>query len=284
MSQTIGRTWRQLRDRLADAGIATPALDARLLVRHGLDFDETGLIAAEPQIFPEEKRDALEATVSRRLSGEPVARILGEQEFFGLAFGLSAATLVPRPETEMLVDFGLVQLGGKPEARLLDLGTGTGCIAIALLVNLPGATAVAVDISAPALDKARANGERNGVSGRLATHHGSWFEPVAGETFDLIVSNPPYIASAVIETLDPGVRDHDPMAALDGGNDGLDPYRIIVRSARNHLKPDGALALEIGFDQGHMVCALLKEAGFSDIGVAKDLAGHDRMVTAKARK
>lgn len=284
MSLGIGRTWRELRDRLATAEIPTAALDAQLLVRHVLDLDATGLIASETDPFPGGKSEDLEALVSRRVAGEPIARIVGVQEFYGLDFGLNAATLIPRPETEMLVDFGIERLKAHPSPVILDLGTGTGCIVLSLLANLPGARGWGVDISADALEQARANAEALGLADRFAARHGSWFDPLGGEKFDLIVSNPPYIASATIETLDAGVKSFDPMAALDGGADGLGPYRIIAAKAREHLVAGGALALEIGFDQGHMVNELLSSAGFCEIAIAKDLAGHDRMVTARAPK
>lgn len=284
MPQTIGQTWRAIRDRLAEAGIPTAALDARLLVRHGLGLDDTGLIASETDAFPAASAPDLEAIVSRRLAGEPIARIRGVQEFYGLEFGLNAATLVPRPETEMLVDFGIGALGEHAAPAILDLGTGTGCIVLSLLANLPNAKGVGVDISAEALDQARANAVSLGLEKRFDGLEGDWFSPLGVEKFDLLVSNPPYIASATIETLETGVKAFDPMAALDGGADGLDPYRIIARNARAHLVAGGALALEIGFDQGHMVNELLSLEGFCDIAIAKDLAGHDRMVTARAPK
>ncbi|WMT89272.1 peptide chain release factor N(5)-glutamine methyltransferase [Pelagibacterium sp. H642] len=284
MSQTIGQTWRTLRDRLAAADLPTPALDARLLVRHVLGLDETGLIASETDPFPPDKADPLAALFARRLEGEPVARIRGVQEFYGLDFGLNAATLIPRPETEMLVDFGIDALKDRSNPRILDLGTGTGCIVLSLLANIPGATGVGVDISPEAIGQARANAQALDLGERFETREGSWFAPLGGESFDLIVSNPPYIESAVIETLEPGVRRFDPPAALDGGPDGLAPYRVIARSAGDYLRPGGALALEIGYDQGHMVKALLQQAGFSSPLVARDLAGHDRMVTARAQK
>lgn len=284
MTLTIGQSWRRLRDRLVSADVPTAALDARLLVRHVLGLDETGLIARETEAFSPEMLASLEDLTKRRLGGEPVARILGVQEFYGLPFALNAATLIPRPETEMLVDFGIEALAGAAHPRILDLGTGTGCIVLSLLANLPEAEGIGVDISGDALDQARANAQTLGVSDRFETRRGDWFAPVAGESFDLIVSNPPYIESAVIDTLEPGVRRFDPMAALDGGVDGLAPYRVIARSALAHLVQDGLLALEIGFAQGHMVEALLQEAGFSSISIARDLAGHDRMVTARAQK
>lgn len=169
----------------------------------------------------------------------------------------------------------------RPGWRLLDLGTGTGCIPIAILANAPGVSALAVDISGEALLAARDNAERNGVAGRLALVEGSWFEPLAaGEQFDLIISNPPYIESAVIETLAPEVRVHDPRLALDGGPDGLAPYRVIADAAQHWLKPGGQLMVEIGYDQGEAVSALFAAAGFGGIAVHRDLAGLDRVVCA----
>ena len=223
--------------------------------------------------------------LQRRMTGESVARIIGEREFYGLPFSLNAATLEPRPETELLVDLALGALpaGG----RLLDLGTGTGCIPIALLANQPDATAVAVDLSALALEAARANAERNGVADRIDFRHGSWFDPLVtaakgrGEaSFDLIVSNPPYITSAVVETLAPEVKDFDPRLALDGGPDGLAPYRIIARQAADWLTANGAVLVEIGHDQGAAVSALLLETGFAAVDVHQDLNGLDRVVCA----
>ncbi len=284
MSQTIGRAWRALRDRFAAAGIGTAALDARLLTRHVLGLDETALILAEAAPVPDEKSQALEALVSRRLSGEPIARILGQQEFYGFSFGLNAATLIPRPETEMLVDFGLEALSGKPAPAILDLGTGTGCIVLSLLATLPDAAGTGTDIAPDALDQAQRNAESLGVAGRFSAVHSDWFSALGEQRFDLIVSNPPYIARAVIQTLEPGVKSFDPMLALDGGADGLEPYRIIAAQGQEFLGSDGVLALEIGFDQGHIVKHLLKERGWRDVRVMQDLAGHDRMVTARAQK
>ena len=281
---SIGQTWRAIRDRLDTAGIPMAALDARLLVRHVLGLDATGLILSESDPVPGGKVSDLESLVARRLAGEPVARILSVQEFYGLDFRLNPATLIPRPETEMLVDFSIEHLKSHPAPSVADLGTGTGCILLAVLANLPKASGVSVDISADVLHQAQANAEALGLADRFGARHGSWFEPLGEEKFDLIVSNPPYIASATIETLEPGVKSFDPMAALDRGPDGLAPYRIISAQACAHLVRGGVLALEIGFDQGHMVNELLSSEGFCDIAIAKDLAGHDRMVTARVPK
>lgn len=214
-----------------------------------------------------------------RMTGRSVARILGHREFYGLTFALAPETLEPRPETELLVDLAIGAL--PPQGRMLDLGTGSGCIPIAVLANRPDTIAIATDISEAALQVARANARSNGVDERLRLRQGSWFSALpAGEKFDLIVSNPPYIASAVIPTLSPEVRDFDPVLALDGGADGLAPYRVITSQAWRWLKPGGTLLLEIGYDQGAAVTALLAAAGFNDIEIKKDLAGLERVVIA----
>lgn len=223
----------------------------------------------------------LERFAERRLAGEPVARLLGEKPFWGFPMTLNAATLVPRPETEMLVAQGLVLVHGKPAQRILDLGTGSGAIAIALLNELPQAAAMATDISQAALDMARENAKRNGVASRMTFRQGDWWEAVPEEeTFDLIVSNPPYIATAVIETLAPEVKTHDPVLALDGGMDGLEAYRKIAIQARRRLRPGGAIALEIGSTQGPLVTKMMSRAGFSKVELLQDLAGLDRVVAA----
>jgi release factor glutamine methyltransferase len=296
---------------LDQKGFATAALDAKLLTGHALGLAALDMATREHEAADTAAVERVALLLQRRLSGESVARIIGEREFYGLPFTLNAATLEPRPETEQLVDLAVAALpaGG----RLLDLGTGTGCIAIAMLANRPDATAVAVDLSAEALDAAQENAERHGVAGRLTLLQGSWFsaltpggphgEPVEprgraedGATtlsfdrlrirsderslFDLVISNPPYITSAVVETLAPEVRDFDPHLALDGGPDGLAPYRVIAGEAAQWLTPGGCVLVEIGHDQGEAVSALLVAAGFADVTVKRDLNGLDRVVCA----
>lgn len=279
MSLTRGQLWRSARDQLASVGIETAALDARVLLAHCLGLDRTQLIASEAAPVGDADIAAYEALVARRLAREPVARIVGRQEFYGLDFSLNEATLIPRPETEMLVDFGIARLKGRQGATILDLGTGTGCIVLSLLANLPDAKGVGVDLSARALVQARENAVVLGLDNRFAALEGSWFAPVEGR-FDLIVANPPYIASDTVKELAPEVALYDPGLALDGGQDGLEPYRAIAAGAADHLDPGGVLAVEIGFDQGARVLRLLEDAGLSGVGVEKDLAGHDRMVVA----
>lgn len=267
---------------LARLGFASAALDAKLLTGHGLGLDGLALALRENESVTPAGAERVAALLQRRLGGESVARIMGEREFFGLPFTLNTATLEPRPETELLVEMALAAL---PEGgRLLDLGTGTGCIPIAILANQPDASAVAVDLSAEALKAAEANAERHGVASRLELRQGSWFEPLkqkGEECFDLIVSNPPYIASAIVQTLEPEVREFDPVLALDGGPDGLAPYRIIAREAGDWLNPSGQVLVEIGYDQGAAVSALLLEAGYEDVSVHTDLNGLDRVVWAR---
>lgn len=245
-------------------------------------MDRLELVNREREVAHPAQLKVLEAFAERRLKGEPVERILGEKDFWSLSFKLNAATLVPRPETEMLVERGLEEIGGLNAPRILDLGTGTGCIPIALLSEFSDMSAVAVDLSAEALEMARFNAERHGVAKRFETRRGSWFDPLEpGERFDLITSNPPYIETGTIATLMREVKDHDPRLALDGGPDGLAAYREIAVEAPLFLKPEGVLLLEIGSGQAHSVHDILVGAGFFDITTERDLAGHDRMIVAR---
>jgi len=269
-----------VRDRFRQAGIDTPELDARLLAELAFGMGALELVNREREPADAEALMKLQDFAARRLHGEPVVRIIGEKEFWGLAFALDAATLVPRPETEMLVRRGLEVLHGRTHRQLLDLGTGTGCIPIAILSESPSTMAVAVDLNPAAVATARRNAERHGVGRRFDARVGSWFEPLrADERFDLITANPPYIEHAAIAALPPEVREHDPLLALDGGADGLDAYRAIVGGARRWLKPGGALVVEIGASQAAAVRALFVEAGLEEIALEKDLAGLDRVVS-----
>lgn len=281
---------------MSQRGFATATLDAKLLVGHALGFDVLQLATRESELVSTLLASSAADLMQRRLTGESVARIIGHKEFYGLEFALNEATLEPRPDTELLVDLALKAL--PEDGRFVDLGTGSGCIPISVLANRPDASGVASDINPRALEMARANAEHNGVSGRLELRQGDWFGALAplpippreGEgvassvgperRFDLILSNPPYISSEVVETLSPEVKDFDPRLALDGGPDGLGPYRIIAAEAGAWLKPGGQVLVEIGYDQGVAVSNLFAAAGFSRITVEKDLAGLDRVVSA----
>jgi len=270
---------------LSRLGFETAALDAKLLTGHGLGLDALALATRELEPVSVDGAASVAALVQRRMSGESVARIIGEKEFYGLAFRLNAATLEPRPDTELLVDLAIKALpqGG----RLLDLGTGTGCVPIAVLAHCPDASGLATDISSEALGMAETNARSNGVSERLALAQGDWFEALTAipstagdERFDVITSNPPYIASATIETLAAEVRHFDPRLALDGGPDGLAPYRVIAAAAAHFLRPVGQVLVEIGYDQGESVSALFSRHGFAEVTVHKDLNGLDRVISA----
>ena len=267
---------------LGRLGFETAALDAKLLTGHALGLDALALATREQDPVADADAERVAGLLQRRMSGESVARIIGERDFYGLAFALDAATLEPRPDTELLVELAI---SGLPQGgRLLDLGTGTGCIPISVLANRSDASALATDISTEALDVARRNAVRHGVLDRLVLAQGNWFEALSaqgreGEQFDLVTSNPPYIASAVVETLAPEVKDFDPRLALDGGPDGLDPYRAIAARAQAFLVPGGQVLVEIGYDQGQAVSALFGEHGFDDIVVHKDLNGLDRVIS-----
>lgn len=222
-------------------------------------------------------RDSLSRYAARRLAGEPVWRILGEREFWGLPFRLAAATLEPRPDTETLVEAAVATLKHRRQEPLaiLDLGTGTGCLLIALLSEFPRARGVGVDLSEEACATARGNAARNGVTERAVIRQGTWTQGLT-ERFDLVVSNPPYIATAEIATLSESVRDHDPHLALDGGADGLACYRELAALLPEALAPGGLAVLEVGAGQALDVVSIMTPAGLRHAGTRRDLGGHER--------
>jgi release factor glutamine methyltransferase len=281
---TVSTAQRALRDVFRAAGLETPELDASFIMRGLLDLDLTGLVRAAARPLLDGQAEALRAAAARRLAGEPVGRILGRQEFWGLTFDLGPDTLVPRPDTETVVEAALALLddGGTRDRALVlaDLGTGTGAILAALLHELSGAFGVGIDIAPGALRVAQANLVRLGLAGRSALVRGSYADALAPGRFDLVVSNPPYIESGAIAGLMTEVRTHDPALALDGGADGLAAYRALAAPAWTALRPGGALVLEIGHRQGASVAALLATLDFERIAVLPDLAGNDRVVRA----
>jgi release factor glutamine methyltransferase len=265
-------TWTK--EYLAAKGVENARLEAEWLLCEALALNRMGLYLNFDKPLQESELVALRSMVARRAKREPLQHILGSQEFMGLEFGTTAAALIPRHDTEVLV---AEALQAAPAAcKVLDIGSGSGCVAIAIAKELSAATVVSVDISAEALELARSNAERNGV--QVDFRLGSLFEPVQGERFDLIVSNPPYIPVGDIEALQAEVRDFEPRIALDGGEDGLDFYRQIIPQAPDHLNPGGWLLLEIGVGQAKEVMELFTKNGFSAIFSAKDPAGIDRVV------
>ncbi len=261
--------------RLLSAGFDDAALEARILMEGALGLDAASIDPRAP--LSSAARDRLDAYALRRLGGEPVWRILGEREFWGLPFRLSPATLEPRPDSETLVEASLAALKDRRDEPLaiLDLGTGTGCLLIALLSEFRAARGVGVDLSDEACVTAMGNAALNGVGDRALILQGEWTRGLS-QRFDLIVSNPPYIPTAEIATLSIGVRGHDPLLALDGGDDGLACYRALATALPHALAPNGLAVIEIGAGQGPDVTALMRAAGLRFVGSRRDLGGHER--------
>lgn len=250
------------------------AAEARLLLGHVLQRPAVWLLAHDDAELEEEQLALFASLCARRRGGEPVAYLIGRREFYGREFQVAPGVLIPRPETELLVDAVRAKVGAGGTApapfRILDLGTGSGCIAISLALECPGCEVVAIDASAAALSIARTNAEHLGAEVRFVAS--DWFSALAGESFDVIVSNPPYIAAADGH-LAQGDLVHEPLSALASGEDGLDAIRHIVANARPFLRPAGSLWLEHGYDQASAVRQLLMCAGFEAIEKQKDIAG-----------
>ena len=277
----LGPLLKSARERLAAAGIDDSALDSRLIVEHFSGTTRTQAIAEPGQKVGSAALSAIEAALRRRVAGEPVHRILGYREFHGLRLSLSPETLEPRPDTETLVDavlpFARATAERLGECRILDLGTGTGAIALALLNAVPAATATGVDISLDALATAAGNARVLGLGERFKALYSNWFEKVSGR-YHVIASNPPYIPSREIGNLQDEVRDFDPYQALDGGTDGLDPYRVIAAEAAEFLEAQGKVAVEIGHTQKNEVTGIFAAAGYRLAEARRDLGGNDRVL------
>lgn len=283
--QTVETTRRALATLFRQQGIDSAELDARLLAGGALGLDLTGLITATMRTITQDEATHLENFLQRRLAGEPVARILGVKEFWGLALKLSPATLVPRPDTETVVELALDiwrdERSGDSQPRIADIGTGSGAILLALLSELPEATGIGTDICLMALQTANQNAARFGLAPRAAFVACSYASALSG-MFDLIVSNPPYIRSADIAALEPEVREYDPPGALDGGADGLDAYRAIVPQAAGLLVPGGTLVVEAGCGQSGPIADLMSASGLTSERLPKpDLAGIPRAVAGR---
>jgi release factor glutamine methyltransferase len=267
--------------------VADARRDARLLICRLLGGGPELLLSRPERTLNEEEAARVEAAVARRAAREPVSRILGEREFWSLPFALNAETLDPRPDSETLVEAVLKETVDRAAPRrVLDLGTGSGCLLLALLSELPQAEGTGIDISAAALAAAEGNAARLGLARRARFLRHSWEEglELAGRSWDIIVSNPPYIASAELGGLAPEVAGYDPPAALDGGPDGLAAYRALIPAAAAALAPGGLIALEIGCGQAPAVEGLLAAAGLRSLRRAADLSGVERcLLAAKAR-
>lgn len=266
--------------RLAEAGVEQPRFEAQLLLAQALGVSRTSVIA---QTYPPptvSQREDFARLLAERVKRVPFAYLRGDQEFYGLPFRVTPAVLVPRPETELLVDFvrKVLSDGTESPATMADIGTGSGCIAIAALVHCPYARGVAFDLSSEALRVARSNAERNNVVDRLRLVQGNLLRGAAAASFDIIVSNPPYIPTDEIETLQPEVRDWEPRLALDGGTDGLDLLRELARTAPARLQPGGWIAVELAQGQAPTVLDLFRGNGLVNVATRRDLAGIERIV------
>jgi release factor glutamine methyltransferase len=305
-------------EKLKQASVANPQLDARLLAGYALDLDRAQMLSQSQRILMPEECGLIESLLTRRAAGEPVARIIGHREFWGLNFGLNEATLEPRPDSETLIEAILSSFRRTPESsasdsehmsqtafqfeplldscradsrrwipafagmtktRILDLGTGTGCLLLSLLHELPTATGIGIDINPRAVDQASKNAAALNLDNRAEFRTGEWLNGIA-EKFDIIISNPPYIPTPIIPTLMREVRDYDPLPALDGGADGLAPYRLLIPKLPAVMNPGALAAFEVGRGQARQVEDLFQQNGFTNIAVRRDLSGVERCVTA----
>lgn len=278
---TIAAARRVLTQAFRDAGLDSADLDARLLAGQALGLDHAALASHGERQLTDADVSAVAALTQRRLAHEPVARIIGRKEFWGLDFAVTHATLVPRPDTETVVEAALAAIPDRSlPLRIADFGTGTGALLLALLSELPNAAGVGTDLSAHALAIARDNALHLGLASRADFVACDYGAALRGP-FDLVVCNPPYIATGEIAGLDAEVRDYDPRLALDGGVSGLDGYRAVVADAGRILSPQGILVVELGAGQASSVTALMREGGIVAEGPKPDLSGHFRALLGR---
>ena len=279
MSRTLLQAWQGARSRLEAAGVPGPVIDARVLVEAACGVTRADIVGDPHRELSEAQVERLDAYLERRIRREPVSHILGRKGFWNIMLGVTADVLTPRPETEVIVDHALRLFPEGRPFRILDLGVGSGAILLAILAERPAARGLGIDVSEEALAVARDNAARLGLADRIALLRGDWSGGLAGSEFDLVVSNPPYIASPVIETLDPEVRDYEPRIALDGGPDGLEAYRRLAPEILRMLRPGGRFLVEIGYDQKAAAESLFRAAGAMEVETLQDLSTHDRVVT-----
>lgn len=279
MTQTLLTAWKGAQARLKDGRIDSPSIDARLLLEVAAGVSRTDILTDPYRILSDETVAAYDAMIERRLKREPVSRILGRKGFWKIMLNVTPDVLSPRPDTEAILDVVLPAFEPSRSFEMIDIGTGSGAILLAVLAERPAAKGVGTDISFEALAVAKENAASLDLDNRATFLRTEWAAGFGDHSFDLVVSNPPYIPTADIPGLDPEVRDHDPHLALDGGADGLEPYRLLAPEIMRILKPGGIFAVEIGWDQGDAVKALFEAAGFTDVKVVKDLGDRNRVVT-----
>ena len=278
MSLTLVKAWGNAKARLQAAGLNGPVIDARLLVEAAADATRVDIVTDPHRLLTPEQEAKLDSYLSRREHREPVSHILGRKGFWKIMLNVTSDVLTPRPDTETVVEFSLREFPEHAAWSILDLGIGSGAILLALLAERPAARGLGIDISEDALAVARDNAAALGLAGRMALLRSDWTAGLGENLFDLVVSNPPYIANHVIETLEPEVRDHEPRIALEGGPDGLDHYRVLAPEILRVLKPGGRFAVEIGYDQKAEVEALFRAAGAQGVQTIRDLSDRDRVV------
>ncbi|KQY28861.1 protein-(glutamine-N5) methyltransferase, release factor-specific [Caulobacter sp. Root1455] len=279
MTLTLVKAWNAAKDRLKNVQIDQPAIDARLLLEVAANVTRTDIITDPYRVLTEAQMATLDDFLNRRARREPVSHIIGRKGFWKILLQVNKNVLTPRPETEVIVDEVLKAFPEQMSFNMLDLGVGSGTILLAVLAERPAAKGLGVDVSEEALAVARENAANLDLAGRVALLRGDWTNGLGDDSFDLVVSNPPYIATHVIETLEPEVRDHEPRLALDGGPDGLDAYRFLAGEILRVLKPGAMFAVEIGYDQSEDVETLFKQAGAQNVRTIKDLSVNDRVVT-----
>ena len=277
---TIREVLNWTRGYFKDAGITQPRLEAEILLAHALDVERLHLYLSPDKPLTTDERTRYRAVVQERKSGVPLQHVVGEVSFFGLRFKVRRDALIPRPETEELLERALKMASRDRDIRCIDLGTGTGVIAVCLARYLPRAEVSAVDISPEALQLAEENARSNGVEERITFIQSDWFDGVTGR-FDLVVSNPPYVDTEELERLSPEVRLHEPRVALDGGAAGLERIEALIGGLRERLLPGGGILLEVGHAQAEQVSRWLTAAGLSEIAVETDVAGVERFVVAR---
>ena len=279
MGLNLVQAWSTAKARLEAAGLSGPVIDARLLVEAAAEATRADIVTDPYRMLTEAQEATLEDYLARRVAREPVSHILGRKGFWKIILQVNRDVLTPRPDTETVVEFVLRDFPEDAAWSILDLGVGSGAILLSLLAERPAAKGLGIDVSEEALAVARDNAAHLGLAGRLALLRGDWTQGLTDDSFDLVVSNPPYIATDVIAGLEPEVRDYEPRIALEGGPDGLDAYRLLAPEILRVLKPGCRFAVEIGYDQKDAVEALFREAGAAGVQTVRDLSDLDRVVT-----
>lgn len=276
---TLVSAWKTAQTTLKAAGVDQPSIDARLMLEAATGASRMDILTDPYRELTAEQQATFDDYIARRARRQPVSHILGRKGFWKIMLSVTPDVLTPRPDTESILDVVLPAFPEGMAFSLLDLGVGSGAIMLAILAERPAAKALGIDSSSEALAVARENAANLDLNSRAAFLHGDWTTGLGDDSFDVVVSNPPYIPTADIEGLDPEVRDHEPRLALDGGADGLDAYRELAPEILRVLKPGGLFAVEIGHDQSAAVEALFKAAGADAVRTVKDLAERDRVVT-----